>query len=290
MLARSAESGGVEAREFFRTEYRLNHLIASYPKPVITIMDGVTMGGGVGLAAHAQFKLATNRTKLAMPEVGIGFFPDVGGGWVLSRLQRNVGMWMALTGARLDGADAVTAGIATCRRKSTNLRRVLEQISKISRDQDILPMLKDLLTSADEVEPTAQLSPEAQRRIDAIFGLPELGAIIDALHSDASEWAQTQLQALRRASPLSLKVAFRQLRAARELPSFADNMAMEYRIACRMVSLPDFREGVRAALIDKDNAPRWSADSISDVQDEQVDAIFAELPPGEGWSPLPTEN
>jgi enoyl-CoA hydratase len=279
-LAKSAAEGGAGAREFFFKEYRLNHLLMVYEKPVIAIMDGVTMGGGVGLALPARFRIATERTRLAMPETGIGLFPDVGGGWHLSRMPGQTGLWLALTGARLEAADCLALGLAT-------------HVVHSSR----LPALKDLIvagprTLAAGLEALASdpdpAPIEARREsIDRLFGAPTLEAILAALEADASPSSQADLATLRTKSPLSMKVALRQIVEGAQMVSFADEMVSEMRIGARVVMSHDFAEGVRAVIIDKDNAPRWDPATPEGVTEAMLDAVFAPLPDGEAWSPLP---
>jgi enoyl-CoA hydratase len=279
-LAASAAEGGAGAREFFFQEYRLNHLLMVYDKPVIAIMDGVTMGGGVGLALPARFRIATERTRLAMPETGIGLFPDVGGGWHLSRLPGQSGLWLALTGARLEAADCLALGLAT---------HVV--------DAAALPALKDMILTgprtiaaglaAFAIDPGP--APIAARRpaIDALFADATLEAILAALAADGSDFAQAELATLKTKSPLSMKVALRQIVEGALVASFADEMVAEMRIGARVVMSHDFAEGVRAVIVDKDNAPRWDPATPEGVTEAMLDAVFSPLPHGQEWSPLP---
>jgi enoyl-CoA hydratase len=277
MLAESGAGDAVDARRFFHTEYRLNHLLFEYPKPVTAVMDGVVMGGGVGISLPAKVRIATERTTFAMPETGIGLFPDVGGGWHLPRLPGASGMWLALTGARIKAADCVALGIATHFVKSEQLEEVKAALARRAREP--AEALSGLSSNLDP-------SVLDRDRIDALFGGDSVEAIMAALETDGGEWAQAQLATLRTKSPQTLKVAFRQLRAGAQLDHFADNMAMEYRIGSRVVRRHDFLDGVRAVIIDKDNAPRWSPDTLEGVSDALLDEIFAPLPPDEEWTPL----
>ncbi|HXQ46938.1 MAG TPA: enoyl-CoA hydratase/isomerase family protein [Caulobacteraceae bacterium] len=275
MLAESGAGDGAEARRFFFVEYRLNELLFRYAKPVVAIMDGVTMGGGVGLSMPARYRVATERTTFAMPETGIGLFPDVGGGWHLSRLQSHAGMWLALTGARIRGADCLALGIATDFVESAKV-----------------PALKartDPETVLTELESDPGPAPIAAHRedIDRLFAGDSVEAIFAALAADPSDWAKAQLETLQTKSPQTLKVAFRQLRQGAAIASFADEMRVEYRIGARVVQRHDFLEGVRAVIVDKDNAPKWSPPNIEAVSGAMLDEIFAPLPPGEEWTPLP---
>jgi enoyl-CoA hydratase/carnithine racemase len=287
LLADSGKTDGRVAREFFFTEYRLNHLLFTYPKPIVAIMDGVTMGGGVGISMPAKFRIATERTTYAMPETGIGLFPDVGGGWYLPRKPGQVGMWLALTGARLKAADCLAAGIATHYLPSEILAPARAQIAGAAQTHDVERALQSGLDAlAEEPGAAKELTLENRQRIDRIFSLASVEAIIAALEADGSEWSKAQLRTLATKSPQTLKVSFRQLREGARMPSFADEMAAEYAIACRVAVRPDFAEGVRALIVDKDNAPLWRPPTLAGVTDTMLDEIFAPMPSGEEWTPL----
>jgi enoyl-CoA hydratase len=279
MLAESGAGDGKAAREFFFTEYRLNHLLFEYPKPVLTIMDGVTMGGGVGLAAPSRYRVATERTTYAMPETGIGLFPDVGGGWFLPRMPGHIGLWLALTGARVKAADCELIGMATDFIESARIEAFKAAVIADPA------AVETLLT---EYEGDAGRPPLAthQDEIDRIFAHDSVEAIVAALEGADTDWARDQLKVLATKSPQTLKVAFRQLQLGGQAKTFAENMELEYRIGARVVQRHDFIEGVRAVIIEKDNAPKWSPASLSDVTDAMINAIFAPLPSAEAWSPL----
>jgi enoyl-CoA hydratase len=278
MLAESGARDGVAARRFFFTEYRLNALLFTYPKPIMTIMDGITMGGGVGLSMPARYRVASERTSFAMPETGIGLFPDVGGGWHLPRLPGQTGMWLALTGARLRAADCLALGIATHFVESGRVEALKEAL--------LAGQMKDVLT---EFRSDPGPPPIAAHRaeIDRLFARDSVEAIFAGLAADPSDWARAQLETLQTKSPQTLKVAFRQLRQGARVASFAEEMGIEYRIGARVVQRPDFIEGVRAVLVEKDNAPKWRPASLEGVTDAMLDDIFASLPADEEWSPLP---
>lgn len=280
MIAESGAGDALEARAFFHAEYRLNHLLFEYPKPVTALVDGIVMGGGVGISEPAEVRIATERTTYAMPETGIGLFPDVGGGWFLPRLPGFVGTWLALTGARLKAADTVFLGIHTHYLPAD----ALEAFRAILAADPAHPadVADGLETHAGEAPIEAHLPA-----IDRLFGLDTLEEIFAALEADGSEWASVQLATLKAKSPQSMKVTLRQLRTGATLDSFADNMAMEYRLGGRVVRTHDFQEGVRAVIVDKDNAPKWSPAGIEGVTDETLDALFAPLEPDEEWTPLP---
>ncbi|MGH6951290.1 MAG: enoyl-CoA hydratase/isomerase family protein [Vitreimonas sp.] len=287
MLAESGKGDGREARAFFHTEYRLNHLLFSYPKPVIAIVDGIVMGGGVGISMPARFRIATENTTYAMPETGIGLFPDVGGGWYLPRKPGEIGMWLALTGARIKAADCLIAGIATHHMPTEILGPARAQIAGAAQTHEPGRALASGLDAlAESAGPPKELTPENIARIDRIFAHDSVEAIFAALEADGSDWAKAQLATLQSKSPQTLKVAFRQLREGARMASFADEMRQEYRIATRVVQRHDFLEGVRALIVDKDNSPKWNPPTLAGVTDAMLDEIFAPLPPGEEWSPL----
>jgi enoyl-CoA hydratase len=278
-LAASAAEGGAGAREFFFTEYRLNHLLFTYSKTVIAIMDGITMGGGVGISMPADYRIGTERTAFAMPETGIGLFPDVGGGWYLPRLHGAAGTWLALTGARLKAADCELLGITTDVVESKDVAALTAAI--LADPDDIEEILTELEWDPGPVTLAAHRDP-----IDRLFGHDTVEAIFAALAADGSDWAQAQLAALKTKSPLSMKTALRQIRGGAAMADFAQYMAMEMRIAARIVVSHDFAEGVRAVIVDKDNAPRWSPATLEGVTPAMLDAVFAPLPADQEWSPL----
>jgi enoyl-CoA hydratase len=280
MLAESGAGDGKAAREFFFTEYRLNHLLFGYPKTTVAIMDGVTMGGGVGLSRPCRFRVATERTTFAMPETGIGLFPDVGGGWYLPRMPGHIGLWLALTGARIKAADCELVAVATDYVQSAD---VADLKARIVRDP---PAVETLLTEFD-ADPGRPTLAAHQDEIASIFALGSVEAIVAALEAADTDWAREQLAILRTKSPQTLKVAFRQLQLGGRTRSFAEHMAMEYRIGARVVQRPDFLEGVRAVIVEKDSHPRWDPPALEGVSEAMLDSIFAPLPSVEEWTPLP---
>jgi len=287
MIAESGAGDGKEARAFFHTEYRLNHLLFHYPKPIVALIDGVTMGGGVGISMPARFRIATENTTYAMPETGIGLFPDVGGGWYLPRKPGAIGMWLALTGARLKAADCFIAGIATHFMPTEILAAARAQIAGAAQTHDATRALESGLEALSEsAGKPKELTPENIERINRIFSQDSVEAILAALGGDMSEWAHGQLATLSTKSPQALKVSFRQMREGAAMASFADEMRSEYRIASRVCALHDFQEGVRALIIDKDNSPVWKPATLEGVTHALLDEIFAPLPDGEEWSPL----
>jgi enoyl-CoA hydratase len=275
VVAESGRGDGAEARRFFHAEYRMNELLQRYPKPVIALMDGVTMGGGVGISAPARWRVATERTLWAMPEGDIGLFPDVGGGWHLSRLPGEAGAWLALTGARLKAADCRALGIATHFVPSRELEALMAGLCAGST-----------LDPFDEDPGPAAVSADAAA-INRLFIGSSVEAIVEELGVDGSEWALRQREIIARKCPATLKVALRLIREGRRRTRFAEEMQVEYRVAARMCRRHDFIDGVRALIVDKDNAPRWDPPDLAGVTPALLDGIFAPLPADEEWSPLP---
>ena len=271
--------GGVSGRKFFHDEYQLNHQMFAYPKPIVAFMDGITMGGGVGIALPAKYRVATENTRLAMPETGIGLFPDVGGGWYLSRLSGRLGQFLALTGARLDGAECLWAGIATHYLPADKLA---EAKARIAEHPD---RIAGILSELSVTPPDARIADNAERVVRH-FASDRFEDILASLEGDDSDWAAKELATLRTKSPQTCKVALRQLADSVQLSDFADNMRMEYRIASRVLTRPDFAEGVRAVIVDKTNDPQWNPATPEDVSEELIDGIFAPLPEGGEWKPL----
>lgn len=271
---------GKSGQQFFHDEYQLNHLLFTYPKPVVAFMDGITMGGGVGISQPARFRVATENTRFAMPETGIGLFPDVGGGWYLSRLEGRVGQFLALTGARIAGPGCLALGLASHYVPSEALAEAKARIAveDVDRIDGILGTLA--------VTPPPSKIVETLFQINRHFASDRFEDILSSLDADDSDWAMREAATLRSKSPQTCKVALRQLAESVKLQDFADNMAMEYRIASRVLTRPDFAEGVRAVIVDKDNAPKWDPAQPEDVTDALLDTIFAPLPDDEEWKPL----
>ncbi|MEG3165665.1 enoyl-CoA hydratase/isomerase family protein [Sphingomonas sp. PB2P19] len=278
MLAESGAGDGAAARAFFRTEYRMNHRLFTYAKPTVAFMDGITMGGGVGLALPCRFRVATENTKFAMPETGIGLFPDVGGGWYLSRLPGRIGQYLALTGHRLDGAECLAMGLATHYLPSAALDAAKAGLAKTP--QDIPGVLDPLAAPA----PAAKILDD-KPMIDRLFASDVLEDIYAALESDGGEWATTTLATLRTKSPQTMKVSLRLLAEGAEMATFEDEMRQEYAVGAHVVQRHDFIAGVRAVIVDKDHAPRWDPATPEGVTDHVIDQIFAPLPDGEAWTP-----
>jgi enoyl-CoA hydratase len=278
MLAESGVKDGVEARAFFHTEYRMNHRLFTYAKPVVAFMDGITMGGGVGISQPATFRVATENTRLAMPETGIGLFPDVGGGWYLSRLPGRTGQYLALTGHRLDGAECLALGLATHYLPSASLEDAKIRIA--AEPQRIAAILDVLSAPAPDARILAH-----RGAIDRLFAADRLEDIFALLADDTEEWAQQTLATLQTKSPQTMKVSLRLLLEGATMPTFEDEMRQEYAVGAHIVQRHDFLEGVRAVIVEKDNAPNWDPATPEGVTDHVLDQIFAPLPDGEAWTP-----
>ncbi|RZV35276.1 MAG: enoyl-CoA hydratase/isomerase family protein [Sphingomonadaceae bacterium] len=274
--------GGTSGRKFFHDEYQLNHQMFTYPKPIVAFMDGITMGGGVGIALPCKYRVATENTRFAMPETGIGLFPDVGGGWHLSRLGGRLGQFLALTGARLDGSECLWAGVASHYMPSELVEEIKARIIEKPR------RISGILSEPVGTPPKARIEQNADK-IAKHFGSDSYEDILASLEAAADEgddWAAKERDTLGTKSPQTCKVALRQLATSAELTDFADNMVMEYRIASRVLIRPDFAEGVRAVIVDKTGDPQWDPATPEGVTEELLDQIFAPLPADEEWKPL----
>ncbi len=270
---------GVDAAwRFFHDEYRLNWRIKHYPKPYIAVMNGITMGGGVGISIHGSHRIVTENTVFAMPETGIGFFPDVGGSYFLPRLPGEIGMFLGLTGHRLRAPDCLYLGLATHHLPAAKWPLVEETLAALPADA-LARRLDQVLLEFCELPGAAPIEP-LRGVIDACFAQPELSEVFDALAAEKTGFGAEQLKLLGEKSPLSLHVTFRQLRRGRSL-DFDRCMQLEYRIVRRFLECGEFAEGVRAAVLDRDRRPRWSFSDVRSVPPEVVEAFFAELPGGD---------
>ncbi|WP_029031290.1 enoyl-CoA hydratase/isomerase family protein [Salinarimonas rosea] len=260
-----------EAHAFWREEYELNALIQAFPKPYVALIDGIVMGGGVGVSLHGSHRVAGERYLFAMPEVGIGFFPDVGASHVLPRLPGRTGLWLALTGSRIGPADALAMGLATHSVESAAMPAI--RAGLIAGEDP------DALLERHRRDPGPAPIEAKAATIDACFAEGSVEAIHAALERMAAGGDSPAVEirdALATKSPTSLKLTFEQMRRGADLP-FAEAMRMEYRIVSRILDGHDFYEGVRAVLVDKDHAPRWSPPRLEDVTPEAIEAYFAPL-------------
>jgi enoyl-CoA hydratase len=259
-------------RQFWRDEYRLNAKIANYPKPIVTLMQGFTMGGGVGIGCHASHRIVGETSRIAMPEVGIGLIPDVGGSLLLARGPGHLGEYLGTTAARMGPGDAIFAGFADTFVTEDRWPALIADLEETGAPE----VIRGFAASAPD-------SPLATRQdqIDRHFAAPDLAAIARSLDTDTSDFATHAAKALSRASPLSAAAALDIIRHAREIDTIEAALAMEYRFTYRSAELGDFLEGIRAAVIDKDRTPHWKHARPEDVSDEDVVAMLASLGPDE---------
>jgi enoyl-CoA hydratase len=267
-LYESGKAGTPYALEFYRDEYILNAAIKHYPKPYVALIQGINMGGGVGVSVNGSHRIAGEGMVFAMPETGIGLFPDVGGSHFLPRCPGEIGMFLGLTGMRLKTADSLYAGIAT-------------DFVPVSRWETLLEALSDGTAPDTAIAGLREGVPDTlllQHRpaIDRIFAAASVEEILASLDAEHEDWTDDIAKTIRTKSPTSLKVTYRQIREGKKL-DFDDCMKMEYRMVNRIVAGHDFYEGVRAVIIDKDNAPKWQPAELSGVSQADVDAYFAPL-------------
>ena len=263
-LWEDSKVGGDLGKILWREEYILNARIAKFPKPYVAFMDGIVMGGGVGLSAHSAHRVVTDRTKLAMPEVGLGFFPDVGGTWLLAHSPGEIGTYFGLTGQTMNAVVSSS--------KLPALREALTKVAPGATSADIQKLIESFSTGETAGPVAAQ-----QAKIDALFSHDRMEDIVAALQRDGSDFAQATSKTLNEKSPRGMVVALKLLRLARTARSLEECLMREYRAALEVFSSDDFREGVRAAVIDKDRNPKWSPPRIEDVTPAMVAPYFAEI-------------
>jgi enoyl-CoA hydratase len=274
-LWESSKVKGDLGKILWRDEYILNARIKKFPKPYVAFMDGIVMGGGVGLSAHSSHRVVTEKTKLAMPEVGLGFFPDVGGTWLLSHSPGEIGTYFGLTGRTMNGPDAIHAGFADAVVPSAKLADLREALTKVRAgitSAEVKALIAGFATG-ETAGPVAAL----EGKIDAWFAHDRMEDIIAALQRDGSELALATLKTLNEKSPRGMVVTLKLLRLARTARSLEECLVREYRAALEVFASDDFREGVRAAVIDKDRSPKWSPPRIEDVTPAMVAPYFAEI-------------
>ena len=271
--------GIAAAVDFYALEYPMNARLHHFPKPHIALLDGIVMGGGVGVSVHGSHRVVTERTAFAMPETTIGFFPDVGATYVLPRLPGRLGLHLGLTGARLGAADCRAAGIGTHCTTSERLEALEQALAEADLSGDAFAAVDRVLERFQSDPGPAPLAA-VQAQIDRCYGRPELKAVLDALAEEPSGWGASQLEQIRSKSPTGLAVTFRQLTIGATL-DFDAAMRLEYRLVHRFLAGHDFREGIRALIIDKDNRPRWRPELLAEVRPASVDAYFAPLPQGD---------
>jgi enoyl-CoA hydratase len=274
-LWESSKLKGDLGKILWREEYILNARIKKFPNPYVAFMDGIVMGGGVGLSAHSSHRVVTEKTRLAMPEVGLGFFPDVGGTWLLSHSPGEIGIYFGLTGQTMNGPDAIHAGFADAVVPSGKLPALREALTKV-RTGATPADIKTLISGFATDEASGPVAAK-QAAIDRWFTHDRMQDIVAALQADGSEMAQAALKTLGEKSPRGMVVTLKLLRLARTASSLEECLVREYRAALEVFASDDFREGVRAAVIDKDRSPKWSPPRIEDVTPEMVAPYFAEI-------------
>jgi enoyl-CoA hydratase/carnithine racemase len=265
----AAKTGDSLPARFWATEYKLNVLIARYPKPLIAVMDGLVMGGGVGLSAHAAYRVVTERSAIAMPEVGIGFFPDVGACFLLARAPGYIGTYLALTGDRIGAADAIYCGLADVYVPADRLGELPGVLAGCRNCAEVRASLEGLSAAPAR----ARLQNEREW-IDACYDADELETIVKQLSACHAEAARAALDVMRKASPTSLKVALHNVRSAAAFKKVDESFQQDYRIALACIAGHDFLEGIRATIVDKDRNPRWRPDKIEAVTPDIVDRHF----------------
>jgi len=271
--------GVAAACRFYAVEYPMNARLHHFTKPWIALLDGIVMGGGVGVSAHGSHRVVTGRTLFAMPETGIGLFPDVGATFMLPRLPGALGLYLGLTGARLGAADCLDARIGTVHVAAGRLDEVEAVLARTPLREDPFAAV-DAVLEAFRSDPGPAPLADLRERVDACFRQESLSNVLAALREEASGWGATLTAELATKSPTSLAVTFRQLCEGATL-DFDSAMRLEYRLVHRFMAEHDFREGVRALLIDKDHRPRWCPDRLDDVSDAMLDGYFAPLPGGD---------
>jgi enoyl-CoA hydratase len=269
----SIREGGDLGKVFWREEYILNSRIGRYPKPYVAYMDGMVMGGGVGLSAHGRHRIVTERTRVAMPEVGIGFFPDVGGSWLLGKAPGELGTYFGLTALPMDAADAIRCGAGDLLIQTARWGEARAALARLGPGANN-GMVRGVLSHFALPKPQGPVEKE-KALVDRVFAFDSVEEIMAALTRESSEFAQAARTAMLEKSPTSLKVTLRLLRAARNSKSLDECLIREYGAALEVFVSRDFPEGIRAAVIDKDRAPKWSPATIAEVTPQIVDAYFA---------------
>jgi len=261
-------SGDTRSTGFYYEEYKLNRFIKRFPKPYIALVNGIVMGGGVGISVHGSHRIAGENFSFAMPETGIGLFPDVGGSYFLSRLPKNIGMYLALTGNRIKSSDAIFLGISQHFIESEKHGKIIDYLSEGKNPESFIQDLK-LDPSVSEIE-------KISNEIGNLFDAESVEGILENLENHKGELATKSLDTILKKSPTSLKLAHKQITNGKNI-NFEECMKMEYRMVCRVMRDKDFYEGVRALIIDKDNVPKWDPKTVKEVNDDKISDFFSSL-------------
>jgi len=276
-LHQSGLSGSEDAEAFWREEFALNHRIAHFPKPYVAVMDGITMGGGVGLSAHGRHRVVTERTRLAMPETGIGYFPDVGATWLLPRMPGETGTWAGLTGLDMNATDALYAGLADVKIASGRLPEMIDALARMPLGSSSTAV--DALLKHIAIHPHAGHLQHNREVIDRAFRFDSVEEIVAALEAEEGEFAAETRATILKRSPTSLKVTLRLLRQGRASADLAACLNRELAACMQILKAPDFYEGVRAAVIDKDRNPKWKPAELAAVGQEAIEPFFGSVKP-----------
>lgn len=271
-----ALAGGGTALEFWRDEYRLNARIARFPKPYVAIMDGIVMGGGVGVSAHGSLRIVTERSRIAMPETGIGFVPDVGGTYLLGRAPGELGTHLALTGAAVGAADALLCGLAGHFVPSRELPALISALELRATPEEVVETVRSRAGTATGGELAAQ-----RDWIDSCYGAATVEEIVERLGDCGDPAAKDAAATILAKSPTALKVTLEAVRRSRRHDGLEAVLNQEYRVSSTAFTRPDLIEGVRAQIVDKDRNPRWSPAGLTEVTDADVERFFAPLGDGE---------
>lgn len=271
----SRTQGSGFARTFWRDEYRLNALISRYPKPYVALQDGIVMGGGIGLSGHAAYRIVTERSRLAMPETGIGLIPDVGGTWLLAHAPGHSGIYLGLTGENMNAADAIHARFADTLVPSTTLGDLTARLC----DHKGGEVGAAIAQYAQQPERSRLADRNAD--IDKAFSGDSVESALDALAALPGEWPAKVAETLAQKSPKALKLTLAAIRNAGSLASLQQALTVEFRLTVRLFQDGEFPEGVRALLVDRDRNPKWSPPQLAGVTDDMIKAYLAPLPPGE---------
>lgn len=278
-LVEARKTGDSLTADFFREEYQLNNLIGTLQIPYVALIHGITMGGGIGISVHGAYRVCTEKTVCAMPEAAIGFFPDVGGSYFLPRMAGKLGLFLALTGCRLQGRDVFKAGIATHFVSTDSLKDLERDLMRLEN-----PVLHDIDRILQRFQEQCEVDYKKEFALKPVMGkmntafeADSVEKIMENLQKEGSDWSRKQLETMQKMSPISLKIAFQQLKRGSKL-TLQEALTMEYRLSQRFMADNDFFEGVRSVLIDKDNNPKWNPSTLEDVTEEKVNSYFEPLP------------
>lgn len=263
-----------ERERFWREEFPLNYMIATYPKPFIALMDGIVMGGGVGISAHGRYRIVTERTRLAMPETAIGYFPDVGATWLLPKARGETGTWLGLTGKEIGAADAIYAGLADYHVTSERLPNLVQALSEVAFAADINDVIERFSSTPEQ----DGFLGSQRSSIDSAFGFDSVDEILNALGAREDAFSRDTLATLQQRSPTSLKLTLRLLRQGRRSSGLIECLEREFSAGCEVLRNHDFYEGVRAALIDKDRNPKWKPATLEEVDEGAIERYLVPQP------------